>query len=108
MDDMEEVLKKILLQNVEFRLDGKCIKAGKVQVFNTKQFFVKFKLDTDNEYILPYPYKIRENRNEITFDYHLSAFCPRSEEVYWKMFAMDKSEASKLHNNYLTIVSLSA
>lgn len=111
MDKLESELKKFILKNVEFRLDNKCIKSGKIKVFNTKQFFVKFKLENDQgelEYELPYPYKTVLGDDKITFDYHLSSFCPRTEEVYWKMFAMDKSNASKLHNNYLTIVSLTS
>ena len=111
MDKLEQQLKNIILKTVEFRLDGKVIKRGKVKVVNTKQFFIRFKLESDNglkEYDLPYPFRISNTEDGLLFDYTLSAFCPRTEDVYWKMLMMNKSESSKLHNTYLNIISLSA
>lgn len=111
MHKLERQLKSLVLKNLEFQLDGKSIKRGKLRIFNTKQFFIKFKLEHNNEvkdFELPYPYNIQKLDNGYLFDYTLSAFIPRTEEVYWKMMCIDKSEASKLHNNYLFILSLSA
>ena len=59
MVKLENQLKSLMLKNVEFKIDGKTIKRGKIKVFNTKQFFIKFKLeygDDTKEYELPYPY----------------------------------------------------
>lgn len=111
MERMEEQLKELILKNVDFQLDGKTIKKGKIKIFNTKQFFIKFKLENEGavkEYELPYPFKIKKISNGYLFDYSLSAFIPRTEEMYWKMLLMNKSEASKLHNNYLFVLTLSA
>jgi len=111
MHKVDNELKTLILKNLEFQLDGKSIKKGKLKIFNTKQFFIKFKLESDNnlkDYELPYPYNIRRIENGYLFDYTLSAFIPRTEEVYWKMMCMDKADASKLHNNYLFILALSA
>ena len=111
MDKLEQQLKQIILKTVEFQLDGKVIKSGKIKVVNTKQFFIRFRLESDSglkEYDLPYPFMIGSNSDGILFDYSLSSFCPRTEDTYWKMLMMNKSEASKLHNSYLTIISLSA
>lgn len=108
MFKLEKELKDIILQNVDFQIDGKSVKRGKIKVFNTKQFFIRFKLEQENklvEYDLPYPFKLIKNYNGYIFDYCLSAFCPRSEELYWKMKMMDKSEASRLHDNYLHIIT---
>lgn len=108
MTHIEEKLKPLVLSNLEFVLDGKIIRKGKLKIFNTKQFFINFKInddDQDKEYKLPYPYRVREENKGLVFDYCLSAFCPRTEELYWKMKAMDKSSASKFHENYLHIVS---
>ena len=109
MDKLEQQLKSIILKTVEFQLDGKTIKRGKIKVINTKHFFIRFKLESDTgvkDYDLPYPFKIDKLSEGLLFDYSLSAFCPRTEDVYWKMFMMNKSEASKLHNAYLNIISL--
>ncbi len=111
MVKIENQLKNLIFKQLDFQVDGKTIKKGKLKIFNTKQFFIKFKLENSNEvkeYELPYPYKVVELKNGYMFDYCLSAFIPRTEEVYWKMKCIDKSEASKLHDNYLFIWSLSA
>ena len=108
---IEEQLKDLILKNIDFQIDGKSIKKGKVKIFNTKQFFIKFKLENNGdikEYELPYPFKVSKISNGYLFDYSLSAFVPRTEEMYWKMLAMNKSEASRLHNNYLYVLTLSS
>lgn len=106
MYKLELALTPLLLKKVEFSIDGKILKHGAVRVFNTKQFFIRFKLEQDNrviEYDLPYPFKLRKEEDGYIFDYCLSSFCPKTEETYWKMVLMDKSNASKLHNTYLKI-----
>lgn len=111
MELIEENLKGLVLENVGFVLEGKTIKQGKIRWFNTKQCFIKFKLENDGEikeWELPYPYKMKPTENGYLLDYCLSAFCPRTEDVYWKMFLMDKTSASKFHNNYLHIMKLSS
>ena len=111
MERLENQLMGLMLQNIEFRIDNKVVKRGRVKVFNTKQFFIKFKLENAGEfkdYELPYPYRVVKTPSGFLFDYCLSAFCPPTEEVYWRMRTMNKSSSSKLHDNYLTIVALSA
>jgi hypothetical protein len=104
MNNIEQQLKKCILKNVNFVIDNKSIRSGKIKVFNIKQFFIRFKIlidDIEKEYELPYPYKLIETDNGFIFDYCLSAFCPPSNENYYKMLLCDKSNASKIYNNYL-------
>lgn len=111
MERIEEQLKDLVLKNVGFYIDGKPIKQGRIKLFNTKQCFIKFKIEQDGElkeWELPYPFKMKKLSNGYIFDYCLSAFAPRTEDSYWKMLLMDKSEASKLHNNWLYVLNLSA
>lgn len=110
MNRIEDTLKELIYKNIEFIVDGKVIKQGFVRVFNTKQNFIKFKFEGDGvgkEWELTYPYTIHTGGSSMIFDYCLSAFCPRTEDAYWKMLLMNKSEASKLHNNYLYVRELS-
>ena len=77
-------------------------------MFNTKQNFVRFKIEEDNEtkeWEISYPYDIKKIENGFIFDYALSAFCPRTEEVYWKMKAINKTDASKFFDNYLYVLT---
>ena len=111
MHKLEEQLKDIILKNVDFQIDGKSVKRGKIKVYNSKQFFIRFKLEQETkvqEYDLPYPFKVLKVSNGYIFDYCLSAFSPRTEDLYWKMRLMNKSESSKLHDNYLYVVTLSS
>lgn len=110
MVKLEQELKDFILKNLEFKLDGKTIKRGKLRVFNTKQFFIKFKLETDviKEYELPYPYQWSRTENGIVFDYCLSSFCPKTDELYWRMKMVNSTDSSKIHEKYLFIVALSS
>ena len=77
-------------------------------MFNTKQNFIRFKIDDSGEskeWELSYPYDIKNIEKGFIFDYSLSAFCPRTEEVYWRMKAMNKSDASKFFDNYLYVLT---
>jgi hypothetical protein len=107
MEELEDKLKNVILKSVDFVIDGKTIKSGVVTIFNTKQFFIKFKLENCTgvkEYELPYPYRTVESNEGIMFDYCLSAFCPPGDLAYYKLVLCDKTKASKLHNKYLWIV----
>lgn len=106
MNRIEETLKTLILRNVSFVLDGRVVRQGKINIFNTKQNFIKFKIENDGdvkEWELSYPFNIVDTDTGYIFDYCLSAFCPRTEESYWRMKAMNKSEASKMHDNYLYV-----
>lgn len=108
MEKVEYELKKLVLKNVIFKIDNKILRTGKLKIFNTKQFFIKFKLfnnDIEKDYELPYPYSITNIENGLLFDYSLSAFCPFKDETYYKLLLCDKSNASKIHNRHLTITT---
>ena len=104
MDIIEQQLKACILKDANFIIDNKIIRSGKIKVFNIKQFFIKFKITSGNlekEYEIPYPFKMTIVDDGFLFDYCLSAFCPPSNENYYKMLVYDKSNVSKLYNNYL-------
>lgn len=108
MNRIEEHLKKLIFRDVKFVLNSRTIKQGKIQMFNTKQNFVRFKIEEDGsvkEWEISYPYDVKTNNNGFIFDYALSAFCPRTEEVYWKMLALNKKDASKFFNNHLHVLT---
>lgn len=107
MEKIEDKLKSLVLENVDFILDGKTIKRGKIKLFNTKQFFIRFSLEFADEvkdWELPYPFKLEDSSSGLVFNYCLSAFCPPTELAYYKMKLVDRSSASKLHNSHLTVV----
>lgn len=106
MNRIEENLKNLIFCDVKFVLNNKTIRQGKVQLYNTKQNFIKFKIEEKSEikeWELSYPYDIKNIDGGFIFDYSLSAFCPRTEEVYWIMKAINKKDASKFFDNYLYV-----
>jgi hypothetical protein len=108
---LENQLKPLMLADVEFVIDDKIIKRGKIRVFNTKQFFIKFRLENCNnvkDYEIPYPFRVKNVDDGYLFDYCLSAFIPNTEEVFWKMKTMNSVDSSKLHEKYLFVRKLSA
>jgi len=105
---IDDHLKQLIFRNVKFVLNSRTIKEGKIQIFNTKQNFIKFKIEEKGEmkeWEICYPYDIKLTDGGFIFDYSLSAFCPRTEETYWKMRMMNKSEASKFFDNYLYVIA---
>lgn len=111
MHKVEQKLKPLVLRHVEFLVDDKVVKRGKIMVFNTKQFFIKFKMDTDQgikDYEIPYPFSLKDAPDGYLFDYSLSAFVPPTEETYWKLRMINSQGSSKLYNNYLYVRTLSA
>ncbi len=106
-EDVEEYLKDLIFRDVEFLLDNKVLRKGKIEIYNTKQNFIKFKLQTESnskEWEISFPYRIEKIDGGYLFDYALSAFCPPTQEVYWAMKALDKSNSSKLFDNYLYVM----
>ena len=111
MTNLENDLKALMLKTVDFQLDGKSLRKGKIKVYNTKQFHIKFNVENGEdmkEFELPYPFRITKIPEGYLFNYALSAFIPRTEEIYWKLKCINKSEASKLHDNFLYVMTLSA
>ena len=111
MEKIEQDLKGLILKNVKFTLGSKTYKEGVVKVFNTKQFFIRFKLESGEdmkEVDIPYPYSLRKEGNSYCFDYCLSAICPPTETVFYKMKLLDKSSSSKLHDTHMWVTPLSA
>jgi hypothetical protein len=108
MDRIEKYLKNMIFREISFVLNDKTIKQGKIHMFNVKQNFIKFKIEMDGEikeWEISYPYDVKTSDDGYVFDYSLSAFCPRTEESYWKMMTMKKNESSKFFNNYLFVLT---
>lgn len=109
MEKLDKQLKELMLNSFDFQLEGKSLRKGKVKIYNTKQFHIKFNLENDGdskEFELPYPFKIVKYPHGYLFDYALSAFVPRTEESYWKLKSMCKENASRLHDNHLWVVPI--
>ena len=78
MDHIEELCKSILQRDVRFVLnDKKVLRRGKLILFNTKDYFITFTIDstknTRKVYEVYYPFSITDNKeqNRLEFGYRV-------------------------------------
>jgi hypothetical protein len=109
-ENIECDLKPFLLQNVVFMLNNKVIKKGRLQIINTKQFFLKFNLQTPDGikvFEIPYPYKYNIAGNRCTFEYTLSSMCNSSKShIFYKLKTLSHKGCNKMYDNTLYMLSL--
>ena len=106
---IEEQLKGILQRDVQFIVNSKTLREGKLMMFNMKDFYISFILFTKKQqtktYDIPLPYQISVNPTDIIFDYKLSNVHHDSPYVLRLIESISKSvgRKSKLYDNFLTI-----
>jgi hypothetical protein len=113
MNHLTQYLQPYLLQSVEFVLNDKVIKRGKIKIFNFKQYFVKFSLETDSGelkvYDLMYPFRVDKDADgNCVFNYHLSAFSGGDLDMFFSMKAISKDSALPAYDGAITLKSLSS
>ena len=111
MNHLTAHLHQYLLQSVEFIMNDKVIKRGKIKIFNFKQYFIKFTLETDTGelkvYDLLYPFRIDSDRDgNCVFNYHLSAFSGGDIEMLRCMKTISKDSALPAYDGIITLKSI--
>ena len=109
-DDLENILKKYLQQDVQFVLNDRIVREGRIVLFNIKDFYVTFIIHTkknqNKTYELPVPFKIRPQRDKsLVFDYSLVHIHHNDvkKKLYMTQIYGKTSKKSKLYDNILTI-----
>lgn len=78
IEDLNEEINNYFFNKINFILDGKVIKEGKLKLFSMKSFNLKFFLIDENNSIktleMPYPFRLIRHKNGYVFDYRLEAF----------------------------------
>lgn len=109
-ENIECDLKPFLLHNVNFILNNKVIKKGRLQLINTKQFFLKFNLQTSDGikvFEIPYPYKYTISGNRCTFEYTISSMCNSNKShIFYKLKTLSHKGSNKMYDNVLHMLSL--
>lgn len=107
MTNVETAFSPYLQRNLEFRVDGKIIKEGRLVLVNQRDFYINFYLKMPNlekkKYEIPYPFKISNENNSLTLDYCISCFGTSDAEIYYRLLSLNKKTNSKLYNNKLVI-----
>lgn len=106
-----KILQDFLQSRVTFRCDNKILKTGKLKLFNTKQYFIKFYLETEKSESkileLPYPFLMKLNDNgTCTLNYHISSLCNNTRPIIDQLKSCKISASHKIYDNIITITPL--
>lgn len=108
MINIEEYLNHLLQQDIDFSIDGKNVKHGKLLLFTVKDFYITFFLKCGVEqkrYELPYPFTITKTANGIVFDYTLNALAVGNDELLCKLRSLSRKKFTKIYDSVVHITS---
>jgi hypothetical protein len=110
LDYYSEVFKKLLLHNVVIKCGTKTCRAGKIQNFDIKQFYVKLYIENVKNNIkvleLPYPYTISYKEKTTTLNYHTTSFCDKNTDTHLNIKLINSRGASKYFDNNIEIITI--
>lgn len=112
MNFLTEYLQQFLLQPVEFIINDKVVRKGKLKLFNFKQYFIKFTLLTDGgdikTYDVLYPFKIYHEEGRCIFNYHLSCFTQNDLDTFFKIKTLSKDKCLPTYDGIMILKPLSS
>lgn len=112
VDEIEQLIKPFLLTTVNFTIDGKVIKQGKLQLFCIKDFFCVFTLiNTEKDtkktiYELPYPFAINATDGHLEFDYTVDTFSLSNQKIKDQVFSIKIGKSAKFFNKKVIVSSI--
>jgi len=107
MVELENDLKDIFQKNIKFVLNEKVLKEGRLILFSFKEFYLHFKLQTENNsyknFEIPCPFSYTVKNNCLEFDYKNSTFTKNDKDIEFLVKLVKKNKTSKYYNNTLII-----
>jgi hypothetical protein len=107
---LEEICKFLLQKNISLEIKNKIFKKGKLIIFNQKNFYINFVLEsaadsTDKiEIPIPFDIEIHKEENLIYFDYRLKCLYKFSPEIETNLIFYPKKVAgNRFWDTILTI-----
>jgi len=106
-----KILQNFLQSRVIIKCDTKVLKTGKLTLFNIKQYFIKFYIETDKKESkvleLPYPFLIDYSDEGIcSLNYKLSSLCNNTQPVISKLKTCRTNASHKIYDNIVSIIPL--
>ena len=105
-DNITNQIKPLLLRTITFTNNGRVLKSGKLKSFNIKQHYIRFALEQNNNtkyYELPYPFRTEISNDTMTFNYHISSFCPIELPTFFKIKFLNLQNTSRLFDSEVAI-----
>ena len=108
IEGIKRAVNKHLQKKVDFYLENKKIKSGKILLFSVKDFFCVFMLLSEEKkkrltFEIPYPFNIQESEDSIVFDYSLQTFINNNKFIKDDLIVAKNKKTSKLLNKKLTL-----
>lgn len=106
IDQIEEILKSLLLKEISVSIKNKVVKRGRLIIFRHVGCFIRLELfnGTKKEHIeVPFPYAVEESDNQIFFDYRLATLADGDEQTLSLLQAVNQVRDSKYYDRILTI-----
>lgn len=108
VEDIENSIKKFLLTDINFFLDEKKLKSGKLILFTVRDFFCIFTLHDNNKnkkiiYEVPYPFNLNSSDDSLEFDYTINSFCEKCLDIQNSIKQLSFKKTSKLFDKKLVI-----
>jgi hypothetical protein len=107
-DHYNSVLLSFLQSKVTFKCDNKVLKTGRIKLFNIKQYFIKFYIETDKKESkileLPYPYLIEYTKaGTCTLNYKVSSFCSNTQPAFNSIKYLKTNASHKIYDSVVVI-----
>ena len=111
MESYTRMLQDYLQSRVIIKSNNKILKTGKLTLFNVKQYFIRFYIETDKKTTkvleLPYPFLMGKNdAGWCTLNYKISSLCNNHKPTVNTLRTVCKSTSSKIYDNVINIIPL--
>lgn len=109
MIDIEHTINSFLQKQINFVVENKSIKKGRLVLFNVKDFHLIFILKINNEqkrYEIPYPFNVYHEGKKIVLDYTIDALSQKNDLLLYKIMGLNRKKTSKLFDTKLIIQDL--
>ena len=111
MESYTKILQDYLQSKVIIKCNNKVLKTGKLTLFNIKQYFIRFYIETDKKTTkvleLPYPFLMnKDSEGWCTLNYKISSLCNNHTPTVNILKTVNKSTTSKIYDNIINIIPL--
>lgn len=109
-EEIEEIIKPLLLTHIDFLLESKKIKSGKFILFSVRDFFCVFTFHDIQKnkkviYEIPYPFNVHKTKGGVIFDYTIETFCEKNLDINVQALKIVGKKTSKLFNKKLFVLA---
>ena len=105
-----KILQTFLQSKVTIKCNNKVLKSGRLKLFNIKQYFIRFYIETDKKVDkvleLPYPFLMETDKSGMcTLNYKLTSLCNNHTYTVNALKCINKNNANKIYDNVVSITS---